>query len=143
MIDPTTVSVGFGAGVIWRALLLMVVNQDWAWRRFLRWSAGADVHERADVKVILAGIRCYRNRLPPQMRPSEKALGPVTLPILALFGGRSVVHNGRRAAERAQDLWPHAEIELWPEAGHDMSLLDGDRERIDQRVLDFVKRHSA
>ncbi|MBB5959383.1 pimeloyl-ACP methyl ester carboxylesterase [Saccharothrix tamanrassetensis] len=130
LIDPTGVTVGFGFGVVWRAALASLIRRDRAWRWFLRWAGGLDP-ERPDVRLVLAGIREYRAHLPPQL-PFGEALREVRVPTLALFGGRNVVHDGVKAADRMRELVPHAEVELWPESGHRLDATE--------HVLAFVRR---
>ncbi|MEJ2857216.1 MULTISPECIES: alpha/beta fold hydrolase [unclassified Saccharothrix] len=133
LLDPTGVSVGFGFGVVWRGAVAMVVRREWAWRWFLRWAGGVGV-DRPDVRLVLAGIREFRAHLPPQV-PFGDDLRRVTAPVFAVFGGRSVVHDGVKAARRLSAGVPHAEVELWPEAGHQVHAAE--------RVLEFVRRCGA
>lgn len=138
LVEPTTVTAPLSAGAVLRALGAMLVNRDWAWRRTLRWFLGADLADRPDVRLVLAGIREYRVRLPPQRRPREDELRAVRLPVLALFAARSAVQNAPAAAERMRRLVPHAEVELWPDAQHHVPLDGPGRDRITERILDFV-----
>lgn len=135
LVDGTTVTAGFAPTVLGLGLLATVVNRDPLWRRFLTSSAGADVLNWPEVRLILAGIKHFRARLPPQVRPRADVVAAVELPMLALFAGRSTVHNATRAASRLRRLLPHAEIELWPETGHLMWLEEQDRMRIIERIL--------
>jgi pimeloyl-ACP methyl ester carboxylesterase len=143
LLDATAVIVGFSSAVVWHGLPAAIMNRDWLWRRFLRWTGGADVLDRPDVRATLRGIREYRARPTPQVCPGDDEIRSVRLPVLALFGGRSVVHNAALGAERARNLLPHAEVELWPGIGHHMSLVDGERDRVNARILDFAHRHPS
>ncbi|MEU6156284.1 alpha/beta fold hydrolase [Actinosynnema sp. NPDC047251] len=124
LLDPTAVTVGFGFGVLWRAPLTRVLGWEW----FLRWAGPGE-----DFRLVLAGIAEYRARPAPQV-PFGDALRPVRVPVLAIFGRHSTVHNGERAARRMREFVPHAEVEVW-ECGH----------RIDaaERVARFVRRFGA
>jgi pimeloyl-ACP methyl ester carboxylesterase len=64
------------------------------------------------------------------------------MPVLALFGARSVVHDPTVAADRLHGLLPHAEVEILPNASHYLFLRPEDRDRIIDRVLKFVHRVS-
>ncbi|RZS39029.1 pimeloyl-ACP methyl ester carboxylesterase [Herbihabitans rhizosphaerae] len=138
LLDPTTVTAPFRSSVLWWAALAMIVNRDRMWRRVLRALTGTDALDGPDVRLVLAGIREFRARIPPQRRPTEDELRSVRLPVLAVFAGRGTVHDATVATERARRLLPHAEVELWPDTGH--HLVPADRERIIARVLDFVRR---
>jgi len=135
VVDPTTVTAGFAPGVLWLGLVASLVDRDPPWRRFLRRAAGADVLDRPDVQLILAGIRHFRAGLPPQTRPPAARLATITLPLLALFAGRGTVQSSGRAAARLRELLPHAEVELWPDAGHFMWLAERNRQRIVTAIL--------
>lgn len=137
LLEPTTVAVGFSPAVMAFGLFASVVDRDWVWRRFLRWSAGADVLDRADVQLVLAGIRHFTAKLPPQLPPKAAALRGVTLPVLAVYAGRSVVHNAAKAAARTRELLPHAVVELWPSATHSLHL--DETARVAARVLEFTR----
>lgn len=142
MLDATTVTAKFSWPVIWYGAVTAILNQDWMWRRFLRWSAGEDILGRPDAQLILAGIRTYRARVPFQVCPSDDDIRSVRVPVLAMFGARSVAHDPILAANRLRALLPHADVETLPDAGHYLFLRPDDRDRIIERVLEFV-RHTA
>ncbi|MCT2585412.1 alpha/beta fold hydrolase [Actinophytocola gossypii] len=135
LLDPTTVTVRFARSVMWIGLLATLVDRDPLWRLFLRRMAGGDVLDRADVRLILAGIRNFRARMPPQFRPPADRIAAIRVPVLALFAGRSRVHEATRAAARFRELLPEAEVELWPEADHLMWLTERNRRRIVDEIL--------
>ncbi|WP_020673693.1 alpha/beta fold hydrolase [Amycolatopsis nigrescens] len=139
-LDPTTVTAKFSGSTQWYSVLTMVLNQDWVWRRFMRWSAGADIADRPDVRLVLAGIRNYRPRVPFQVCPSDDEIRSIRVPVLTMFGARSVVHDSAVAASRLRALLPQADVEVLPEAGHYLFLRPDDRARIVDRVLTFVQR---
>lgn len=141
VVDPTTVTVPFGPGVAWRAVLAALLNQDRIWRRTIRYFTSVDVSEAPEARLVLAGIREYRMRLPPQVRPHEAELRRIELPTLAVFAARSAVHNGPKAARRAREFWPHAEVELWSEATH--YLRPSQQQRFSKLIEGFVSRHPS
>jgi pimeloyl-ACP methyl ester carboxylesterase len=140
LLDPTTVTAKFAGAVMWYGLAGAVFNQDWLWRRFVRWSAGADIMDRADVQQLLTGIRTYRPKVPFQVCPSDDEIRSIKLPVLALFGGRSVAHDSVRAHDRLRELLPDADVELMPDTGHYVLLRPEDVDYIVKRVLEFVDR---
>ncbi|EME62648.1 alpha/beta fold hydrolase [Amycolatopsis decaplanina] len=135
LLDATTVSAPFVRKVLWYGLLAAVFDSDRLWRRFVTWSAGEDILDQPAVRLVLAGIRSYRARVPFQVCPSEEALRSIEVPTLALFGGRGVVHDSAAAAARLESLLPHADVEILPEAGHYLYLRPEDRDLIIERVL--------
>ncbi|WP_340681729.1 alpha/beta hydrolase [Amycolatopsis coloradensis] len=138
LLDATTVSAPFARNVFRYSLAAAVLDSDRLWRRFVTWSAGEDVLDQPAARLVLAGIRCYRARVPFQVCPDEQALRSIEVPTLALFGGRSVVHDSAAAAARLENLLPHADVEILPDAGHYLYLRPQDRVLIIERVLDKV-----
>ncbi|UKD58702.1 alpha/beta hydrolase [Amycolatopsis sp. FU40] len=134
LLDPTTVSAKFSAATQRRALAAMVLNRDRDWRRFVAWSAGKDVFDQPAAQVVVAGIRAYRARIPLQDCPPDDALRGIRTPVLALFGGRSVVHDPVAAAANLRRLVPQAEVEVLAEAGHYLYLRPQDRERVIEAI---------
>ncbi|WP_134728985.1 alpha/beta fold hydrolase [Amycolatopsis nivea] len=139
LLDPTTVSVKFSAETQRRALTAMVLNRDRDWRRFVAWSAGEDVFDQPAAQVVVAGIHAYRARIPLQTCPSDEELRGIRTSVVALFGGRSVVHDSVAAAANLRRLVPRAEVEILPEAGHYLCLRSADRERV-LEVIGVVSR---
>lgn len=140
MLDPTTVTAPFSRTATAFGLVSAIVNRDWLWRRFLRWSVGEDAVDRPDVRLVLAGIRAYRPRVPFQVCPTEDAIRSVEVPVLAIFGTHSVVHDAIRAATRLRHLLPEAEVHTLPNAGHGQFLRPHNIDQITELVLAFIDR---
>ncbi|MFI8976589.1 alpha/beta fold hydrolase [Nocardia asteroides] len=87
--------------------------------RLLSWiSGGVPVDDSVpEGRLVAAGMRDYRGAQPLLPRPTEAQLRALTVPVLALFAGRSIVHDPTVAAATAR-LIPGARVELWPEASH-------------------------
>jgi pimeloyl-ACP methyl ester carboxylesterase len=73
--------------------------------------------------------------VPFQQPPSDSEISAVTVPVTAFFGGRSVVHDAALAARRLRTLLPHSEVEVLPDAGHDLLLRPEDRDVVVERLL--------
>ncbi|WET76495.1 alpha/beta hydrolase [Amycolatopsis sp. QT-25] len=138
LLDATTVSAPFARKVFHYGLPAAVLDNERLWRRYVKWSAGEDVLGQPAAQLVLAGIRCYRARVPFQVVPSEAALRSIEVPTLALFGGRSVVHDSAAAAATLARLLPHADVEILPDAGHYLYLRPEDRDLIIERVLEWA-----
>lgn len=138
LLDATTVSAPFARKVFWYGAPAAMLDSERLWRRFLTWSAGEDIFDQPAARLVLAGIRSYRARIPFQVCPGEEALRSIELPTLALFGGRSAVHDPAAAATRFESLLPHADVEILPDAGHYLYLRPEDRDLIIDRVLKWV-----
>lgn len=92
-------------------------------RRVLRWiSGGADVDESVpEARLIAASMVDFVLRLPPPRLIAEDQLRELGIPVLAVLGGRSVMLNPARAADRARKLLSHGKVEVWPDASHAIS----------------------
>ncbi|ANN17940.1 alpha/beta hydrolase [Amycolatopsis orientalis] len=141
LLDATTVSAPFTRNVFWYGALAAVLDNDRLWRGFLTWSAGEDIFDQPAARLVLAGIRSYRARVPFQTCPDGTAVAAITVPVLALFGARSVVHDPFAAAERLRDLLPLADVEVLPDAGHYLYRRPEDRDLIVDRVIKWVSAH--
>lgn len=92
-----------------------------SWRdRLMGWIAGgAAVPDTDPVAVLIAaGMRDFAAMLPQPTYPSDDQLRAVTVPILVVIAGRSIIHDPTKAAERARRLLPNATVEIWPSASH-------------------------
>jgi pimeloyl-ACP methyl ester carboxylesterase len=104
--------------------------------RYLQWVAGRVPIEQPAGRLVLAGLRDYRIKLPMPSYGTEEALRSIQVPTLALLGGRSVVHDAREAARRAQAYLPDNQTELWPDAGHGLPTEFPDQ--FNARLLTFL-----
>jgi pimeloyl-ACP methyl ester carboxylesterase len=144
LLEPTSVTAGYAKAFLWYGLPAAIVNRDWLWCRFMRWSAGEDVLDQPAVRLILAGIRSFKaSGIPPQTRPADDDLRSIRVPMLAVFGKLSVVQDSVAAAARLRELLPHAEVDLWADAGHGLYFDQGDADRITTRVLGFLRQTSS
>jgi pimeloyl-ACP methyl ester carboxylesterase len=107
--------------------------------RYLQWVSGGPSMDTPIARLLTSGLRNYRVKLPMPAYGTDEILRGLRVPVLALLGGRSVVHDPREAAHRAQSLIPDNETELWPEATH---ALSGEfPEQLNARLLKFVAEH--
>jgi len=89
-------------------------------RWVLRWIAGgAEVDDSVPAAALIAsGTRDFVLHQPAPTVFTADQLRTLDVPVLALIAGRSVIHDGERAAATARKLLPRGQIELWPEASH-------------------------
>ncbi|MFD3745840.1 alpha/beta fold hydrolase [Nocardia sp. NPDC058633] len=105
--------------------------------KLLSWiSGGVPVDESVpEGRLIASGMKDYRGAQPLLPRPTEDQLRAMTVPTLALFAGRSIVHDSAKAAATAR-LIPGAQVEIWPDASH---AINGEHpERIARRFAEFT-----
>ncbi|WP_369822147.1 alpha/beta fold hydrolase [Saccharomonospora sp. CUA-673] len=144
LLDPVQTFARFPAALIARSALTVVPGiRGRARESFLRWMSGGAESASAEaddpvVRVIDEGMRTYRIALPTPTLPPDARLRAIDVPVLALLAGRSVIHDARRAAERARRLLPAAEVEVWPAATH--AIAGEFPDAVSTRILDFVER---
>lgn len=79
-----------------------------------------------DTELSMTGTDTFRLRLPPPAGLTDDELAGVKVPVLALIGGRTRVHDASKAAARAR-LIPGATVEVWTGAGHVVNATDPER----------------
>ncbi|MFD5317667.1 alpha/beta fold hydrolase [Streptomyces sp. NPDC127098] len=139
LIDPVQTFARFPVQLLARTALTLVPGiRRRARASFLTWvSAGAEVAEDDPVATVInEGMRTYRIALPTPALFTDAQLRGITVPTLTLIAGRSVVHDGRRAAARARDLLPDARVELWPAATH--AIAGESAAEVNTRLLEFL-----
>ncbi|GAA0379904.1 hypothetical protein Acor_01380 [Acrocarpospora corrugata] len=140
LLDPANTLGRVPAGLFLRTIpALLPVTSSWAMPRFLQWVNGGDPVPEDDpvARVISANLQHYRVALPPPAYFSDDQLRSITVPALVLVGGRSVIHNPRRAFDRARALIPNVQAELWPHATH--SIAGQCATEVNARILRFLE----
>ncbi|MEO6088243.1 MAG: alpha/beta fold hydrolase [Umezawaea sp.] len=91
------------------------VMGDWGRRRIVRIVTGADL---GPVRAAIAAT--FRHFRPRTEIPvfDDAVLRSLTMPVLAVVGGRDVMIDSRATARRLAALVPHADVRVVPEAGH-------------------------
>lgn len=99
---------------------------------------GADVSDDDEPvgRLVESGFTDFTARLPQPGLPTDPELAGVDRPVLVVLGGRSVIHDPRKAKARAERLLRDGEVELWPDASHNVT--GEHEERAAERVLRFV-----
>ncbi|WP_405493523.1 alpha/beta fold hydrolase [Nocardia sp. NBC_00511] len=88
--------------------------------------------------MVLAALK-YRMTLPWSRLLTEDQFAKVTAPLMVLFGARTVANDARAASARARELFPKADIEVYPGVGHEMLWAIPDQ--VLPRFLAFVDKH--
>jgi pimeloyl-ACP methyl ester carboxylesterase len=141
LLDPAQVLGRFPAKFVVGALTTAPGMPSTLTERFLSWVSGGPRMDTPVARVLVAGMREYRTVLPMPTYASDEVLRSVRTPVLALLGGRSVVHDPVVAQRRAVTLLPRAEAEVWPEASHAISGEVPDR--VNERILRFVEEQAT
>ncbi len=90
----------------------------WLRRRFIVATGGRPDADDPVSRLVETGMRTFSPALPAPSYPTDDDLRRVTLPVLALLGGRSTMLDAGRARSRAQTLLPDVRVEVWPQASH-------------------------
>jgi pimeloyl-ACP methyl ester carboxylesterase len=69
-------------------------------------------------RLVETGMRTFSPARPAPSYPADDDLRALRLPVLALLGGRSVMHDAGRARARAERLIRDVRVEVWPDASH-------------------------
>lgn len=95
----------------------------WLRRRVLRWiTGGAAVSDESPVAALIdAGTADFELHQPAPTLFTDAQLRALDMPVLALIAGRSVIHEGQRAADTARAVLRHGQVELWASASHAIS----------------------
>jgi pimeloyl-ACP methyl ester carboxylesterase len=140
VIDPVRTFAGFPVPLLVRTTLTLIPGiRRWARPSFLRWTAGGAAVPDGDpvATIIDEGMRTFAITLPVPALFTDEQLRSVTVPVLALIAGRSVMHDPRRAVARAEDLLPDVRAELWPEATH--AIAGESPDEVGARILEFLR----
>jgi pimeloyl-ACP methyl ester carboxylesterase len=140
LIEPN----GVFAKIPWRALLKMVRfggdTTDEGWRRMAEWLTPGvtmtDV-ERANAKAA-QGYRIAGGWARPLKDAELESFAP---PLLAVYGGESVVSEPLAARRRLAAHLPRAEVEIYPGTGH--GVRGQLPEPVTARVVEFLWRHDV
>ncbi|MDQ0381818.1 alpha/beta fold hydrolase [Amycolatopsis thermophila] len=121
------------AGFLVKALFYQPFGR-WGTYRSIKAVAGVDARLTPEVADYLAltftHFRPRRDRLP--VFPDE-ALRRLTMPVLAIVGGRDAIFDSHATAERLRRTAPRADVVLLPDVAHS---IPGQT----QPVLDFLRR---
>ncbi|WP_051162390.1 alpha/beta fold hydrolase [Nocardia brevicatena] len=106
----------------------------------LSWiSGGAKADESVpEARLIASGMRDFRQVPVRPRQPSLEELRSLTVPVLVILAGASIVHDSEKAAENARQI-PGAEVEVW--AGRSHAINGEAPEEIAARVGRFIERH--
>lgn len=139
LIDPVQTFARFPLDLLVRSALTLIPGiRRWARPSFLRWISGsAEVKADDPVATVIGeGMRNFRIALPTPTAFTDAQLRSLTVPVLTLIAGRSVIHDARRAVARARDLLPDVRAELWPSATH--AIAGEAATEVNARVLEFL-----
>jgi pimeloyl-ACP methyl ester carboxylesterase len=87
---------------------------------------------------MFMGSRCFKT-LP--IKPTvldDTDLQNIKVPTLYLVGENEKIYSGKKAIQRLNNVAPHIETELIPNAGHDLLIVQA--EMVNKKVMEFLKQ---
>jgi pimeloyl-ACP methyl ester carboxylesterase len=108
---------------------------------FSRWLGPDTQLTGQEMALVLAAARGYRQGLPFPRTLTDEQLASIATPTLVLFGANTVLYEAAKAAERASQCIPGVQVEIIPQAGHDLPAAHPNL--VTDRVLQFIQRSST
>ncbi|TCP57505.1 pimeloyl-ACP methyl ester carboxylesterase [Tamaricihabitans halophyticus] len=139
-IEPARALAGLAPTALIRMVYVSLRDSDELRRRFLRWS-GCGTEPATPLRELqIAGLRDYRKRATPMpQKLSDAQLAAIRVPTLVMLGGRSRLHNSKRANARARLHIPNVSTVGFPTASHALpSEFSAETAR---RLLAFMATH--
>ncbi|RLV55966.1 alpha/beta hydrolase [Aeromicrobium phragmitis] len=120
LIDPVYVFGSMPLETIVRSLPAAFSWLPKSWRdSFNSYTAGgAPVEDVPVAEMIEAGMQHYSLKLPQPTRIPEERLAELTLPVLAIIAGESVMHDPEAAAATARRALPTGTVRVYSDASH-------------------------
>lgn len=116
--EPTHTLTRMPASVAIAAWGTSASGPEWLRRRFLTLTGGRPGAEDPVSRLVETGMRTFSPALPAPTYPTDDEVAAVRVPVLALLGGRSAMHDADRARARAERLFRDVRVEVWPDASH-------------------------
>jgi len=120
LLDPVLVYAPLAPAAVVRSIPAGLPWLPRTWRdRFTSWTAAdAPVRDEPVARMIEAGMRDYRLRLPAPRRIPAGLLAGIDVPVLVVVAGRSRMHDPAALAATARHATPNAEVIVYPTASH-------------------------
>ncbi|MFC7535258.1 alpha/beta fold hydrolase [Actinoplanes sp. GCM10030250] len=129
LIDPAVTFADLPLEVIVRSLPASVRWLPKSWRDgFNSWTAGgAPVEDSPLADLVESGMRNYAIQRPAPARFSAEQLGGITVPVLVILAGESVMHDSAEAARTASAELRHRTVLTYDGASHAVNGEQPDR----------------
>jgi pimeloyl-ACP methyl ester carboxylesterase len=120
LLDPVYTFSNIPAGTAIRAIPASVPWLPKSWRdSFNSYTAGgAPVEDVPVANMIESGMKNYTLHLPRPTLIGEGALGGLTMPVLALLAGESVMHDVDASRKVAERVFQDGVVKVYPNASH-------------------------
>ncbi len=139
LLDPVQTFARLTLAPVLASVVMLAPGAPERWRRgVMSWIAGGvDVEKDGAVATLIdAAARDFVVRTPVPRMFTDAQLRSLSMPVLALLGGRSVMLDPQQAKARAERLLARGQVEVWPDASH---AINGEYpQQIAARVADFL-----
>ncbi|MBF6210583.1 alpha/beta fold hydrolase [Nocardia puris] len=115
-------AVSFGKvsmGVLWRIMRVGIRPTEKNMRKFGEWATPNRPPTEDERRTALAAVP-YKRVLPWPRPLTDEELGAIRVPMLAVFGADTVLGDPVKCRDRALELVPRAEVEIYPGTGHEV-----------------------
>jgi len=146
LLAPAATIVPLGTGFVKHGLLCLVPHRHFV-KNMMYWvledlahkdEAGRKLVEELADDAFLS-IRCFK----PKMLVSptvltDKELKSLRVPTLFMVGENENIYSAQEAVQRLKKVAPYIKIEVIPDAGHDLTILQ--TEMVNRKILEFLKQ---
>lgn len=141
LLDPALVFAPVSMEFLARSLPTAIPWLPESWRdSFNSWTAGGQrAKDSAVGRMLDAGQRGYAMSLPQPQRIEEDALRGLEIPVLAILGRESVIHDAEAAESTARSALIDGTVEVYEGGSHAVGLQEA--ERVAEDVRRFVDSH--
>ncbi|MFI9504100.1 alpha/beta fold hydrolase [Nocardia sp. NPDC052566] len=138
LIEPNGIITKMRWTVLAKILRFGMNPTDEKWRKMTAWLTPGVTMSDAEFACARAALG-YQTGLGWSRVLDDVELRSIATPLLAIFGGESVVCDPEAAVRRIADRVPNADTEIYPGMGH--GVLDQIPEQVVPRVLHFLRQH--
>ena len=87
----------------------------------------------------MLAFRCFKFKIPASPTVlTDAELAGIKVPALYLVGEREKIYSAEEAVQCLRKVAPRIEIEVIPDAGHDLTFLQADM--VNRKVVEFLMR---
>lgn len=145
LVAPAGIILPFRKRYLFRTILLSIFPSRDRYIRFFKWSFKdlAQINSQfieAMADDFLLSVRCFEpvnpRELPKLTALSDEELQRISVPTLVLMGENEVLYSAQEAVKRLKKSAPQIAVELLPNAGHDLLLVQA--EMVHQKIEGFL-----
>lgn len=150
LVAPAGTILPFRPAYLIRTVFLSLIPRRNLYIRFFKWSFKDLAEKDGQFLELMAddfllSTRCFEpinpKELPKLTSMSDDELKRVKIPTLFLVGENEVLYSAQKATQRLNEVAPQIEVEVLPNAGHDLLLVQA--EMVHQKIQEFLAGNKA